>query len=223
MFVLLSVFVSAAAFWKWAGHFIPNEFCFTWLKASTKIISMLAPTLFSWWKFWKIYPTRIWRNPDYWWIDWQWTLFDSQTQRLKFKLRKHQKSHKGYSIQYVVLRKRDPDYWWKDWNWTLFWFHRPNGWSSKASKKPQRLLDPICTSQEALTLQRDPIQSEKPCIEFSGKPISMHLLMQNITRFRQLESCCTGIPLWRSSSVWKRCCWMCWQTATGKRNVPFWC
>ena len=118
-----------------------------------KIISMLTPTLFSWWKFWKTYPTRIWRNPDYWWIDWQWTLFDSQTQRLKFKLRKHQKSHvgyhpicssqeakprllmkrltmtsffdftdptaevrkhlkshKGYSIQYVVLRKQNLDY-----------------------------------------------------------------------------------------------------------------
>ena len=111
-----------------------------------KIISMLAPTLLIWWTFWKTYPIRIWQNPDYWWIDWQWTLFDSQTQWLKFKLRKHQKSHKGYSIQYVVLRKRNPDYWWKEWQWNLFWFHRPNGWSSKASKKPQRLHDPICPS-----------------------------------------------------------------------------
>ena len=37
---------------------------------------------------------RIWRHPDYWWKDWQWTLFDSQTQRLKVKLRKHKKRHK---------------------------------------------------------------------------------------------------------------------------------
>ena len=75
-----------------------------------KNISMLAPTLFSWWKFWKIYQTRIWRNPDYWWIDWQWTLFDSQTKRLKFTLRKDENSHKGYSIHSVDLRKRIPDY-----------------------------------------------------------------------------------------------------------------
>ena len=120
-----------------------------------KIISMLAPTLFSWWKFWKIYPTRIWRNPDYWWIDWQWTLFDSQTQRLKFKLRKHQTATKATrsilkfsgSETQIIDEKTD--------NELFFLFHRPNGWSSKASKKPQWLLDPRCTSQEAWMLQRD--------------------------------------------------------------------
>ena len=70
-------------------------------------------------------------------------LFDLQTQRLKFKFRKHKIRHKDYSIQTVVLRKdeqllqRDP----------LQYF---------VLRKQHNLL------------QGDPIKSEKPRTKFPG-------------------------------------------------------
>ena len=70
-------------------------------------------------------------------------LFDLQTQRLKFKFRKHKIRHKDYSIQKVVLRKdeqllqRDP----------LQYF---------VLRKQHNLL------------QGDPIKSEKPRTKFPG-------------------------------------------------------
>ena len=105
-----------------------------------------------------------------------------------------------------------------------FWFPDPTAevHTQKGSKKPQRLLDPKCTSQEALTRKdiRSNPKSHAPNSEESPSPpinymesefhtheqqlhISMLLLMQNITRFRQLES---WLLLHRHSFVTKLLC-----------------
>ena len=99
------------------------------------------------------------------------------------------------------------------------------------------------SSQEALTLQRDPIKSEKPCTEFSGnteweselhnKATTAHLNAPYDAKHHSRVSAIGKLTVAAQAFLWHEaplsgkdvveCVDRLLCNLTGKRNVPFWC